>query len=195
MPEPSDGATPPHRSPAGATDDKEGDRGRRGWSEGRPREVAGVLDVPGTGSRATPRGPAGGHMVRHDQVRRLQRASRRQQAAQQRGRDGEGWVGHHPERLSGKVEIGGIGLDDPHRGTGEAVAEVPSAAGMELDGDDPRPRVNQGGGQRPVTGPHVDDQIARADAGPTHQRRRGAVIEAVPPPPRRPGRGHDAPSP
>lgn len=154
-----------------------------------------VPEPPVRARRITTRPPIR-HLTLKHQISRHQARTLSQQTLQQQRGDVVRRARHHPERPRRQPEITGIGPDHRHRRVREPPTQPIGTTGMEFDGDHPGTGPNQRRGQRTESGPDVEDELARFDAGFVHDPLSPTTIERMPSPgtPRLPGAGHDGPS-
>jgi hypothetical protein len=129
----------------------------------------------------------------HHEVRGDETAPRREQPLEHRLADRERRVGDDPEGPPPEPEIRCVRLDDRDLRAGEARPEEGRPSVVTLDGDDDRAGAEQRGRQRARAGADVEDELSGSDRRVGHERRRPALIEAVPPPGRRRAPGHGRP--
>jgi hypothetical protein len=94
---------------------------------------------------------------------------------------------------AGQTEIGGIGAHDPDGLPREPAAERRRPRRVQVDGDDTGPRRHEVLRDRAVAGTDVQHEMTVCRAGGHDQPAGPTVSEPVPPPPRLPRGGHDAP--
>jgi hypothetical protein len=131
----------------------------------------------------------------HDEVGSDELARGREEAAQHGGGGRERRVRDDPERLAGQPQVRHVGADDLEaRCAGEPGPEEHDPPRVELEGDDARAGLQQVVGDRASARAEVEHEVAGFDAGTRHEPA-GPVVSESMPPPSRPYRGHDGPSP
>ncbi|HLX87021.1 MAG TPA: hypothetical protein VKR22_00965 [Acidimicrobiales bacterium] len=133
-------------------------------------------------------------MTRHDQDGRVEPRAGGEQPGNQGSDDGEGRVGHDPERAAGEAQVGGVGADDRHGLAREARPQQLVAVPVELHCYDACASSQEDFGHTSMAGTDIEDELPGADPGCGDESPRPALIELVPPPERPSVPGHGAPS-
>jgi hypothetical protein len=114
----------------------------------------------------------------------LHLAPRPEQAGEQPRRHRERRIGDDVERTARQPQIRRVDFDD-HGEPAESLPQDLGAPRMQLDGDDPRSRVDERRGEGTRARPHVDDQIAAADGAVGDESFSPTRVELMPAPPPR----------
>jgi hypothetical protein len=112
---------------------------------------------PTSCARRVRAGPPAGRRVLHDDMCAEETASRLQQPAQDRRRDGEGWIRDHVIGAPREAQVGGVGAYDDDRVT-ESVAQMRSPTRMSFDRDNPAAAFEEHRGERAGAGTDIDDE-------------------------------------
>jgi hypothetical protein len=155
---------------------------------GRPERL-----LPPVSARCSAASPSKSDVPGHDDVGREEPAAAAHEAPDQRGGDAERRVGHHPERPPREPQVDRVYLHHRDRSTREPIAQLLSAAGVELEGDNARAEIDQRERQPAGPGTDVEDEIAGSDSCRNDKVTSPVVIELMPSPARPPFGGHDAP--
>ncbi len=166
-------------------------------SECASRERTGDGDAecrtPAPGGRRLRGHPAGGDLLRHDEVGAHEAAARPEEPPDERRRHGEGRVGDDSKRLPGEPQVAGVSQHDDDALVREALPQLACATIVQFDGDHPSAGSQQWSRQGARAGADVEHEFVRGDRCLLDEASRPTAIESVVPPPRWFPPGHGGP--
>jgi hypothetical protein len=121
-------------------------------------------------------------MPRHHKVGAYESAARSGEATEHGNAHRERRIRHHPKGPTRQPKVLPVSAYDRHVVIGKSLSELLCSSWMQLECDDPRALAHQSTRQHAGTGPNIQNEFARSDAGVAHEPFCPLAIESVPSP-------------